>query len=51
MPKSLEMSSGGLDFDRFMKAMVSVPKEAIDKTLQKPTDKRKREPRKKRNSR
>jgi hypothetical protein len=25
MPKSLEMKSDGLDFDRFMKAIVRVP--------------------------
>jgi hypothetical protein len=39
MPKSLEMTSGGLDFDTFMKALVSVPtKQALGKT----TGKRKR---------
>jgi hypothetical protein len=41
MPKSLEMKSGGLDFDRFMKALVQVPKQAIDKALGKRARKRK----------
>jgi hypothetical protein len=31
MGKSLSMSSNGMDFDQFMKALVSVPKERIEK--------------------
>jgi hypothetical protein len=33
MSKSLDMSSRGIDFDRFMKTLIKVPKEAIDKAL------------------
>jgi hypothetical protein len=33
--KSLEMSSGGLGFERFMKALVSVPKDEIDREIEK----------------
>jgi hypothetical protein len=35
MGKSLGMSSKGLDFDRFMRALVQVPKDVIDKALKK----------------
>jgi hypothetical protein len=31
MPKSLAMTTGGLDFDTFMKAIVKVPKEKLNK--------------------
>jgi hypothetical protein len=31
MGKSLAMSSNGMGFDQFMKALVSVPKDKIDK--------------------
>lgn len=41
MGKSLEMS-GGLDFERFMKALVRVPKEQIDKALGRSKKKRKK---------
>jgi len=33
--KSLGMSSGGLGFERFMKALVSVPKDEIDREIEK----------------
>jgi hypothetical protein len=42
MAKSLEMKSDGLDFDRFMKALVQVPKGKIDKVLEKAKSKRRR---------
>jgi hypothetical protein len=32
MPKSLAISSGGTDFDTFMKAIVKVPKEKLNKS-------------------
>jgi len=44
MGKSLEVSSRGLDFERFMKTLVRVPKEAIDKTLDKGKHKKKAPP-------
>jgi hypothetical protein len=34
MPKSLAMTTGGLDFDTFMKAIVKVPKEKPGKPKQ-----------------
>jgi hypothetical protein len=40
MGKSLEVSSDGIPFGRFMKALIQVPKDEIDKALQ--TDKKKR---------
>lgn len=42
MGKSLGMSSKGLDFDRFMKALVQVPKDVVDKALGKQKSKRRR---------
>jgi hypothetical protein len=33
--KSLAMSSNGLGFERFMKALVSVPKDEIDREIEK----------------
>jgi len=35
MGKSLEMSSRGIGFERFMEALVKVPKQAVDKMLSK----------------
>ncbi len=35
MPKSLAMSSNGLDFDSFIKALVSVPKVKAEKQTRK----------------
>jgi hypothetical protein len=33
--KSLDMSSNGVGFERFMKALVSVPKDEIDREIEK----------------
>jgi hypothetical protein len=33
--KSLDMSSGGLGFERFMKALVTAPKDEIDREIEK----------------
>ncbi|MGO9006139.1 MAG: hypothetical protein ACLQB4_10280 [Beijerinckiaceae bacterium] len=35
MGKSLGISSNGLGFERFMKALVSVPKDEIDREIEK----------------
>lgn len=40
MGKSLAMKAEGLSFDKFMRALVQVPHEQIDKTIE--ADKRKR---------
>jgi hypothetical protein len=41
MGKSLGMTSGGLDFEKFMKAIVAVPRDAV-KQLKKRKARRKR---------
>jgi len=47
MGKSLGLSSNGLSFNRFMRALIQVPKEEIDKSLayQKKSRKKKAEKR------
>ncbi|MGD0290661.1 MAG: hypothetical protein ABSC63_13520 [Candidatus Binataceae bacterium] len=41
MPKSLAMSSNGMDFDTFMKAIVKVPKEKLENS-KRPRSKKKK---------
>lgn len=41
MGKSLGLSGNGLSFDKFMKALVRVPKEAVDKAMAEEKRKRK----------
>lgn len=46
MGKSMDMKAEGLTFDEFMRALVRVPKEAINKAMEKKPKKRQRRRRK-----
>jgi hypothetical protein len=42
MGKSLSLSSNGLSFGKFMRALIQVPKEQIDETIESEKKKRQR---------